>query len=97
QPEPDAPIVALMVARLLADKGVNEFIEAAKISQQQGESVIWQIAGSPDPGNPASLTREQMTDWHQAGVVQWLGEQTDIAGLYQRAHIAVLPSYREGL
>lgn len=97
QPEPEGPPVALMVSRLLADKGVYEYIAAAQISQQRNEGVIWQIAGSTDAGNPASLTREQITDWHKAGVVQWLGEQTDIAGLYQQAHIAVLPSYREGL
>lgn len=96
-PEAAGPPVALMVSRLLADKGVNEFITAAQISQQRNDGIIWQIAGSPDAGNPASLTREQIMDWHQAGVIQWLGEQTDIAGLYQRAHIAVLPSYREGL
>lgn len=95
--EAPAPIIALMVSRLLADKGVNEFIAAAKISQQRNESIVWQLAGNTDAGNPASLTREQITDWHQAGVVQWLGEQTDIAGLYKKAHIAVLPSYREGL
>lgn len=91
------PVIALMVSRLLADKGVNEFVSAAKISQQREDGIVWQIAGSPDIENPASITREQITDWHQAGVVQWLGEQTDIAGLYQRSHIAVLPSYREGL
>lgn len=96
-PEVEGVPVALMVSRLLADKGVNEFIEAAQISKQRNDGILWQIAGSPDTGNPASLSREQIMDWHQAGVVQWLGEQTDIAGLYQQAHIAVLPSYREGL
>lgn len=97
QPEPAGGPVALMVSRLLADKGVHEFIEAAQISQQRQDGILWQIAGSTDTGNPASLTREQITSWHKAGVIQWLGEQTDIAGLYQQAHIAVLPSYREGL
>ena len=96
-PEPDGPPVALMVSRLLRDKGIHEFIAAAQKSQAQGESLIWQIAGSPDKGNPASVTAEQMTQWHQSGVIQWLGEQTNIAGLYHKSHIAVLPSYREGL
>lgn len=95
--EPPEPIVALMVSRLLADKGVNEFIAAAQISQQRNEPIIWKMAGSADAGNPASLTREQIMDWHQSGVIEWLGEQTEIADLYKKAHIAVLPSYREGL
>lgn len=93
----EPPVVALMVARLLKDKGVNEFIAAAQISQQRHDGIVWQLAGSVDAGNPASLTSAQITHWHQAGVVQWLGEQSHIAELYQKAHIAVLPSYREGL
>lgn len=97
EPEHTGTPVALMVSRLLIDKGVNEFIAAAQISQQRGSPVIWQIAGSPDPGNPGSLTREQITSWHQTGVIEWLGEQTDVAALYKKSHIAVLPSYREGL
>lgn len=96
-PEPDGPPVALMVSRLLLDKGIQEFITAAQKSQAAGEAVVWQIAGSPDKGNPASVTAEQMTQWHQSGVIQWLGEQTNIAELYHKSHIAVLPSYREGL
>ncbi|MEZ2623988.1 glycosyltransferase family 4 protein [Paenalcaligenes hominis] len=96
-PEPDGPPVALMVSRLLLDKGIHEFITAAQKSQAAGEAVVWQIAGSPDKGNPASVTAEQMTQWHQSGVIQWLGEQTNIAELYHKSHIAVLPSYREGL
>lgn len=96
-PENPGPPVALMVARLLVDKGIHEFIQAAQQSQQQKANIIWQVAGSPDKGNPASVTVEQMTEWHQSGVIQWLGEQTNIAELYHKAHIAVLPSYREGL
>lgn len=93
----EPPIVALMVARLLKDKGVEEFIAAAQRSQKNNDGITWQIAGSADAGNPASLTREQIMECHQAGVVQWLGEQSDVAALYKKAHIAVLPSYREGL
>ena len=96
-PEKPSTPVALMVSRLLVDKGIREFVEAAKQSQAQGLDLVWQIAGSPDKGNPASVSAEQMREWHHAGVIQWLGEQTNIAELYHNAHIAVLPSYREGL
>lgn len=97
-PEPSSgPCVALCVARLLKDKGILEFVEAARLSRDSHPVIVWQLAGSPDPGNPASVTLDQVRQWHQEGLIQWLGEREDIAALYQQAHIAVLPSYREGL
>ena len=95
--KPTPPVNVLMVARLLADKGVYEYVQAAQYSQSQGQHLVWQIAGSPDEGNPSSVSTEQMRQWHQSGAIQWLGEQDHIAQLYAQAHIAVLPSYREGL
>lgn len=100
-PEPDVqagqPLRILMVARLLKDKGVREYVAAAKQAQEQGFDWQWCIAGSTDSGNPASLSDEQMQQWHEQGIINWLGEREDIAALYEQAHIAVLPSYREGL
>ncbi len=96
-PEPEGPPVALMVARMLADKGVREFVEAARLAAGQPHGLRWVLAGSPDPGNPASVTEQELLQWQAEGVVTWLGEQHDIAGLYRDCHIAVLPSYREGL
>lgn len=96
-PEAPGPIVALCVARLLADKGIHEFVEAAGISRRQGLDIRWVLAGSPDPGNPAHVPEHEIRAWHEDGVIEWLGERSDIAQLYQQAHIAVLPSYREGL
>lgn len=96
-PEPSGPVVALCVARLLEDKGIHEFVRAARLSGQRGEAVRWVLAGSPDPGNPVSVPEETVRAWHDEGVIEWLGERRDIAPLYQQAHIAVLPSYREGL
>lgn len=96
-PEPQEPITLVMAARLLHDKGVQEYIQAAQWAHKQGYDWRWQIAGSVDPGNPASLTEDEIKGWHDAGVVQWLGERQDIDKLYRQAHIVVLPSYREGL
>jgi len=82
---------------LLEDKGVREYIQAAQWAQEQGYDWHWQIAGAVDPGNPASLSEPEIQSWHDSGVIEWLGERQDIDKLYQQAHIAVLPSYREGL
>lgn len=97
RPEPDGPPVAIMAARLLRDKGVLEFVEAARLAASDPAGLRWVLAGSPDPGNPASISLEQFESWRREGVVQCLGERSDIAQLYGDAHIAVLPSYREGL
>src|SRR3546814_574169 len=97
EPEPPGPPVAIMAARLLRDKGVEEFVEAARLSAADTSGLRWVLAGSPDPGNPASIDQDQFERWQQEGLVQCLGERHDIAQLYRDAHIVVLPSYREGL
>ncbi|WP_442598409.1 glycosyltransferase family 4 protein [Parapusillimonas sp. JC17] len=97
QPEPEGPVRALMVSRLLKDKGVMEFVQAAKLAAGDATALRWVLVGSPDPGNPASISDEEFARWKQEGIVECLGERKDIAELYAGAHIAVLPSYREGL
>lgn len=96
-PEPEGPPRALMAARLLKDKGVQEFVQAARLTQGHRSGLRWTLAGSPDPGNPASISQETLEQWRREGVVELLGERQDVATLYQQSHIAVLPSYREGL
>lgn len=96
-PEPEGAPVAIMVARLLTDKGVREFVEAARLTAGHPSGLRWVLVGAPDPGNPASITDEEFQRWQGEGVVQCMGEREDIAELYQNSHIAVLPSYREGL
>lgn len=95
--EPAPPVVALMVARLLRDKGVMEFVEAARLLRQKGANVRMQLVGSIDAGNPASFTQADVQAWQQEGIIEALGERSDIAELYATSHMAVLPSYREGL
>lgn len=96
-PEPSRPVVALMVARLLRDKGVTEFVEAARLLRARGVAVRMRLAGGIDPGNPASATEDDVRQWRDEGAVEVLGERTDVAALNAACHIAVLPSYREGL
>ena len=97
-PEPPAPpVVVTMVARLLRDKGVQEFVQAAGLLRQRGLPVTMQLVGGVDSGNPASATQSEVDAWQRDGAVQALGERSDVAALYAASHIAVLPSYREGL
>lgn len=97
-PEPASPpVVVTMVARLLRDKGVQEFVQAARLLRERGVPVTMQLVGGVDAGNPTSATQEDVDAWRREGCVEALGERSDVAALYAAAHIAVLPSYREGL
>jgi glycosyltransferase involved in cell wall biosynthesis len=96
-PEPDGPPTAGFVGRLLADKGIGTLVEAQKILRMRGLPSRLLIAGTPDPANPASVTQTEAVSWNDEPGVTWLGHVDDIAGLWARAHIAVLPSRREGL
>lgn len=96
-PERDGPPVAVLVARMLRDKGVVEFVEAARLLKQRGIDIRMQLAGPIDPDNPASLDEPTLRGWQAKGLVQWLGPVVDIPALWAKSHIAVLPSYREGL
>ena len=95
-PEPPEPVVVTMAARLLKDKGVMEYGQAARLAREAGDHTsVWQLAGSLDPGNPASLNEQELSQISEH--LQVLGERHDIAQLYAQSHIVVLPSYREGI
>jgi glycosyltransferase involved in cell wall biosynthesis len=96
-PEPDGPPVALLVARVLRDKGVGEFVDAARLLKARGIAVRMQLAGPTDPDNPAAIDQATLHGWQSEGIVEWLGPVADMPGLWAKSHIAVLPSYREGL
>lgn len=96
-PEPSGECVVTMVSRLLVDKGVCEFVEAAKILRERDVKVTMRLIGDLDPGNPASISEAQLTKWKNEAVVEFLGYRGDIAHQYALSHIACLPSYREGL
>jgi glycosyltransferase involved in cell wall biosynthesis len=94
--EPAEPVRIALVARLLWDKGVGEFVEAVKLLKQQGLTFTALLVGDPDPQNLASIPAEQLQTWQQQGLVECTGFVADIPGLWRDTHLAVLPSYREG-
>jgi glycosyltransferase involved in cell wall biosynthesis len=93
---PGPPVVTL-VARMLYDKGVAEFAEAARLLKSQGVAARFRLAGGLDPGNPTCIPESVLQDWVGDGAVEWLGHQDDIRRVWQESDIACLPSYREGL
>jgi glycosyltransferase involved in cell wall biosynthesis len=87
----------LLPARLLWDKGLAEYAQAARLLHAQGRSIDFLLAGTPDPGNPAAVPEAEVRQWVGAGVVQWLGHVDDMPALLRSVDIVALPSYREGL
>lgn len=88
----------LLAARLLWEKGIREFVDAAEHLRVQGRDVEFLLAGTPDPGNPRSATQADAQGWHDAGLVTWLGHVDDMPALLRTVHVMVLPSYyREGV
>lgn len=97
-PEPEGIIIVSMAARLLKEKGVREFVDAARILKLRNIPVTMQVIGSPDLGNPSSVTQEEISKWEEESIAHFLGYRTDIASLYSRSNIVCLPSYYgEGL
>ena len=85
------------VGRLLDDKGIRTLIAAHRLLRRRIPSVKLLIAGTPDQANPASVTEAEAKSWNDEPGIAWLGHVGDIAGFWAKAHVAVLPSRREGL
>ena len=97
EPEPNK-ISVVMAARLLKDKGVYQFIDAARILRKRGIPVLFKLVGTPDFGNPNTVTNEELTFWCNEGTVELLGFREDIHRVFADSNIVVLPSfYGEGL
>jgi glycosyltransferase involved in cell wall biosynthesis len=92
-----APLRVVLAARMLWDKGVREFVEAAKLLKDENRGLCFVLAGASDPGNPAAIGEETLLGWQAAGLVEWLGHVDDMPALLASADVVVLPSYREGL
>ncbi len=93
---PGTPLVVLP-SRMLWDKGVVEFVQAARNLMAKGTDARFALVGRCDDDNPAAIRREQLAQWVGEGVVEWWGHRDDMAAVYEGATLVVLPSYREGL
>ena len=90
------PIVVLP-ARLLKDKGVEEFVEAARRIRQAGSPWRFVLVGTADYENPSAIPESRVRGWVDEGVVEWWGHRADMAEVLGQARIVCLPSYREGM
>jgi glycosyltransferase involved in cell wall biosynthesis len=99
-PRPDdveRPMTFLLVARLLWDKGVGEFVEAARLVGREAPETRFQLLGFVDVPNRTAVSRHDVQAWVDEGVVEYLGEAEDVRPHIAAADCIVLPSYREGL
>lgn len=91
------PFRFLLLARMLWDKGVGEYVEAARQLQRHYPHVQFCLLGFMDVQNPAAISRSQMEAWVAEGVVDYLGVTEDVRPYVSEADCVVLPSYREGI
>ena len=95
-PPDDRPPVILMIARLLRDKGVMEFVEAAKIVRAKRPDAIFRLVGAAGTDNRTSISLEEIRALESSHGVEYAGPTDDVRGAIAAADVVVLPSYREG-
>ncbi len=96
-PEPAGPMTMAYIGRLLDDKGLRTLVAAQALLVARGDNIRLLIAGEADPANPASIPPSEIDSWRTRPMIEVLGHVPDIATIWASAHIAVLPSRREGL
>jgi glycosyltransferase involved in cell wall biosynthesis len=96
-PLPDGPPVFLFIGRLLRDKGVAEFVDAAREARAEHPEARFQLLGPLDEGNRTAVSQAEIDSWAAEGAIEWLGTIEDVRPFIAASTAVVLPSYREGL
>lgn len=97
-PDKPEPVSVVLASRMLWDKGVGDFVAAARLLKGQGSPARFVLVGRPDPGNPGSVDEAQLREWQGEGCIEWWGYRADMPEVLAQCHIGCLPSYyREGL
>jgi glycosyltransferase involved in cell wall biosynthesis len=91
------PVIFLLIARMLWDKGVGEFVEAARQIKSAFSDVRFQLLGFLGVSNRTAISHQQIQVWEVQGIIEYLGETDDVRPFIVDADCIVLPSYREGL
>jgi len=93
QPPSVQPPLVVLIARMLWDKGVGDFVEAATKIRAMGMNARFALVGIPDPENPSSVPEQQLRTWHDSGNIEWWGYRADIPAVLSMASISCLPTY----
>ena len=96
-PIPDGRFTFLLISRLLGDKGVREYVAAAKLLRQQLPDVRFQLLGPLDHQNRTGIAKTELDEWVADGAIEYFGPAEDVRPAIARASAVVLPSYREGM
>jgi glycosyltransferase involved in cell wall biosynthesis len=91
----EIPLV-ILPARMLWDKGVEDFVNCAQRFYSNKVSVRFALIGNPDPQNPESIPDAQLKQWVESGIVEWWGNQENMLKIYHMTDIVCFPSYHEG-
>ncbi|MEE9362097.1 MAG: glycosyltransferase family 4 protein [Cellulophaga sp.] len=89
--------IFLMIARLVKDKGIIEYVDAARVVKSQFDNVEFWLLGSLYPGNPTAISQKELDFFIEEGNIKYLGHTDDVQMEIEKADCVVLPSYREGL
>jgi glycosyltransferase involved in cell wall biosynthesis len=95
-PAEETPTTFLMIARLLKDKGIVEYVEAARLVKKIFPDTRFQILGAIGSENRTAIGSETVDEWIREGAVEYLGTTNDVRPAIEAATCVVLPSYREG-
>jgi glycosyltransferase involved in cell wall biosynthesis len=91
------PFAFLLIARLLRDKGVVEYVEAAREVRRTAPEARFRLLGFLDPDNRSAIARRELDSWVAEGLIDYLGQTDDVRSAIADSDCVVLPSYREGL
>ncbi|MDI1319242.1 MAG: glycosyltransferase family 4 protein, partial [bacterium] len=93
---PKDSLMFILLARMLRDKGVEEYVSAARVVKRQLPQARFLLVGDTDP-NPAAIFQEQLDVWNREGVVEYRPAVSDVRPLLAECSVYVLPSYHEGM
>ncbi|WP_284295489.1 glycosyltransferase family 4 protein [Thalassotalea loyana] len=95
-PLPEQPPTFLLIARLLGDKGIREYVAAAETVKKSYPDCRFVLVG-PEDSSPDKIEMSLIHQWHEQGVIEYLGETKNVLPFIQSCHVYTLPSYHEGL
>jgi len=91
------PPIVILASRMLVDKGVHEFVKAARILKEEHIDAQFILVGRIDNENHSAITESELQQWQHEGIIEWWGHRDNIVDILQKSSIACLPSYREGM